>query len=361
MSRRGLVLPAAAVAVAVFAIVMASYFLARTPRDVLGGPIIEPAAAGQDRSPVKYVVAKDKSAGDIGADLQKLGVVRSGDQLQLLVALMGLESKLSTGEYEFTRGSSALTVIQAITVKDSVPTVRVTFPEGLRIEEMAEVAAKAGFGTPEQFMQAVRDARVPAELAAMIPENAGLQGYLFPDTYIVPVGTTPAQLVELMLKTFLRRFGRDLQAAVKAQGITLHQAVTLASIVEREAAIAEERPTIAAVFYNRLKAADRLGADPTVQFAVALNPESVKKYGWWKKELTQQDLEDPSRYNTRLLAGLPPGPIACPGLASLEAVAKPASSRAYYFVADAKKGDGSHAFAETFEEHERNIARVGAR
>jgi UPF0755 protein len=123
--------------------------------------------------------------------------------------------------------------------------------------------------------------------------------------------------------------------------------------------LAQERPLIAGVFYNRLAASDLLGADPTIQFAVALDPASVARYGYWKQELDVNDLANKSRYNSRIYPGLPPGPITNPGLASLEAVANPTATRYYYLVADAKKGDGSHAFAETFAQHEQNIAAVG--
>jgi UPF0755 protein len=250
------------------------------------------------------------------------------------------------------------TVVNLLTVKESLPTVRVTFPEGTRVEEMAEVAEEAGFGPAEGFLAAVDAAALPAGLAAALPEGAGLQGYLFPDTYILPLGSTAADLVALMIETLDRRFSADLRAALANRGLNTHQALTLASIVEREAVLAEERPLIAAVFLNRLANGDLLGADPTVQFAVALDPANVARYGWWKKELTLADLALQSPYNTRALPGIPPGPIANAGLASLEAVARPAESDFYYFVADAKKGDGSHVFAVTFEEHEANIARV---
>ena len=175
----------------------------------------------------------------------------------------------------------------------------------------------------------------------------------------MPVGSTAAGLVQLMIDNLAAKFSPELRAAALAQGLNPHQALTLASIVEREAVLADERPLIAGVFYNRLAEGDLLGADPTTQFAAALNPQSVAKYGWWKKELTLDDLENPSKYNTRLVPGLPPGPITNPGLASLEAVARPAKTKFYYFVADATKGDGSHLFAETIAEHERNKARVG--
>lgn len=352
-------LAAFAVILCVAAILAAAYAVARTPGDVLSGGLPTGTKPGQPGEQVSYSLKSGRNAADIGQDLQKLGVIRSSRQFELLVSLMGLQNKLSAGDFVLTKNSSIVSVVGELTVRNAVSVVRVTFPEGLRVEEMADIAARAGFGTRQQFLEAVAAAVLPPELAANLPAGAGLQGYLFPDTYILPAGSTAAQLVALMIKTMDRRFTPELRAAAAAHGLNTHQALTLASIVEREAARAEERPVIAAVFYNRLAANDRLGADPTVQFAAALNPKSVEKSGWWKKELTIDDLDNPSKYNTRLFAGLPPGPIACPGLASIEAVANPAKTDYYYFVANAKKADGSHVFAVTFAEHERNIALYG--
>lgn len=357
---RRLGMTAAATALAVFAIILSSYLVARTPRDVLGGPLVTAPAAATGSGEVAYTLQKDRSAAQIGDDLQQLGVITSGPQLKLLVSLMGLQSKLSAGDYQFRRGLSTLAAIEAITVKDSVPTVRVTFPEGIRYEEMAEVAEKAGIGTAQQFIDAVKQAKLPPELANDLPPGADLQGFLFPDTYILPLPATSQQLVDLMLKTFAAKLTPTIRSGFNAKGLSVLQGVTVASIVEREAVLESERPLIAGVFYNRISAKDLIGADPTVQFAVAIDPSSVKLFGWWKKELTAIDLENPSRYNTRKVAGIPPGPITNPGLASIQAVASPTTTRAYFFVADARKGDGSHVFAETFDEHERNIALYGA-
>jgi len=344
----------AGVAVTALVTVVAAYFVATTPGSVLDAEIVEPVASGPATDTVAYTVREGAAASQVGDDLQRLGVVRSSRQFQVLVSLMGLQDKLSAGEYEFAKGSSSASVIQRLAVREQVATLRVTFPEGIRIEEMAVLAQRAGFGTAQEFMDAVATALPPADLVAVLPPNASLQGYLFPDTYIMPVGSTAADLVRVMLDNLAAKFTPALRAAAVAQGLNPHQALTLASIVEREAVLASERPLIAGVFYNRLAEGDLLGADPTAQFAAALDPESVAKYGWWKRELTLDDLENPSKYNTRLVPGLPPGPITNPGLASIEAVAHPARTKFYYFVADAKKADGSHLFAETSAEHERN-------
>ncbi|MEP6871098.1 MAG: endolytic transglycosylase MltG [Anaerolineaceae bacterium] len=352
-------LAAIATVLSVLAILGATYAVARTPDDLLSGNLPTGARAAQRGEQIPYSLKSGRNASDVGQDLEKLGVIRSGRQFELLVSLMGLQDKLSAGDFLLNKNSSAVGVVGELTVRGAVAVIRVTFPEGLRVEEMADVAAKAGFGSRQQFLDAVTVATLPPDLAINLPPGASLQGYLFPDTYALPTGSTPTQLVALMIKTLDRRFTPELRAAALSHGLNTHQALTLASVVEREAAKAEERPLIAAVFYNRIAAGDRLGADPTVQFAAALDPKSVEKSGWWKKELTLEDLDNPSKYNTRMFAGLPPGPIACPGLASLEAVASPAKTAYYYFVADAKKADGSHVFAASFAEHQRNIALYG--
>ncbi len=340
-------------------VAVVAFLVAGSPDRAIGGDIVARPAVGTARGNVPYTLPEGASASDIGAKLEDLGVIRSSRQFQVLVSLMGLQSRLSAGDYALAKGSSMLAVIETLTVKDGVPTIRVTFPEGIRVEEMALIAEKAGFGTAAEFLATVQAAKLPADLAEAVPAGQGLQGYLFPDTYIMPVGTTPAELVQMMIDTFAKRFGVSLREAARVQGISTHQAVTMASIVEREAVVEAERPLIAGVFFNRLKAGDRLGADPTTQFAITIgNADGVAKFGWWKKELTVEDLANASPYNTRLNIGLPPGPITNPGLASLEAAVKPATTKFYYFVADAVKGDGSHVFAETLAEHERNQARV---
>jgi len=352
---------AAGIGVTVLVALLAAWGIAGTPASVRSSlPVAAEAPPPSSAATVPFTLERGASAGEVGRRLEELGIIRSARQFEMLARLLGVQGLLSAGDYLLPERASALTVLQLLTVKESVPVLRVTFPEGLRIEEMAVIAEQAGFGTRDEFLAATARAQLPPGLAEYLPEGATLQGYLFPDTYILPVGSTMDDLVTYMIRTLDERFTPELRAAAAARGLNPHQALTLASIVEREAVIPEERPLIAGVFYNRLAAGDRLGADPTVQYAVAEDPASVRQYGWWKKELTIIDLENPSPYNTRLFPGLPPGPIACPGLASIEAVARPAATDYYYFVADAKKGDGSHVFAVTFAEHEQNIALYGS-
>jgi UPF0755 protein len=342
------------------AILLAAFVMAQTPEDITDRGLPAPAEREDAGERVIYTVGEEASASEIGADLAELGVIRSGRQFEMLVELMGVAGLLAAGEHLLRTGSSTLAAIEALTVRESGPVVRMTFPEGIRFEEMAEIVEESGLASAADFLAAVERAEPPPEIAETLPPGANLQGYLFPDTYILPEGSTADDLVQLMIETFLVRFSAALRQSALEQGLDLHQAVTLAAIVEREAVIPEERPLIAGVFLNRINANDLIGADPTVQYAVAeLDPLSVQQNGWWKRELTLEDLALDSPYNTRKFPGLPPGPITNPGLASLEAVANPEETDYYYFFANAKEGDGSHVFAVTQEEHDRNQQEFG--
>lgn len=355
---------ALAVGVVALALVtwVTSYLFTLVPGHVLDGLDDPRPVVASDRSIVTYELPEGATAGQVGEDLEKLQVIRSGFQFRVLVTLMGLQDSLSADEHALRKNSPVPDVIRQLTVSgDASPVVRVTFPEGIRVEEMAVIAESAGIGTKDQFLAAAAAAKLPDDFLADKPAGSDMQGYLFPDTYIFPIGSvTPEVLVAEMIATLDRRFTPELRAAVRANGLTLHQALTLASIVEREAVLENERALIASVFFNRIRDGIRLDADPTVQFAAALDPLSVAEFGYWKKELSRIDLQNASPYNTYVNAGIPPGPITNPGLASIQAVANPATTRYYYFVADAQKADGSHVFAETLDQHNQNVARFGS-
>jgi peptidoglycan lytic transglycosylase G len=217
---------------------------------------------------------------------------------------------------------------------------------------VAEHLERKGIVSSADFQAALAATDYSAPFLAQRPPGATLEGYLFPDTYFFTVKATPHDIVDRLLVTFNEKFPPELQQQAMAQGLTLHQVVTLAAIVEREAVAPAERPIIASVYLNRIKEGMLLQADPTTQYAIAVTPESVEKYGWWKRDLTEDDLKARSPYNTYVVPGLPPGPIASPGAASLRAVAQPAQTDYLYFVA---KPDGTHAFARTLDEHNRNV------
>ncbi|MGB9879862.1 MAG: endolytic transglycosylase MltG, partial [Anaerolineae bacterium] len=227
---------------------------------------------------------------------------------------------------------------------------RVTIREGLRAEEIAHLLATEGLVDQEEFIRLVRDDTFHYDFLRDRPETAPktLEGFLFPDTYEFPVNITATALIDTMLQNFDRRVTIEMRKQALDQGLTLFQVLTLASIVEREAVVPEERPIIASVYLNRLRRGIYLEADPTVQYAKGYDPQT----GSWWPHLSLEELRAvDSPFNTFIHPGLPPGPICNPGLASIEAVLNPANTKYLFFHA---KGDGTHAFAETFEEHLEN-------
>jgi UPF0755 protein len=321
-----------------------------TPDDLLKG---EPPLSGRvssSRQAVLVTVLEGESVRDVGERLEEEGVVSSAILFRILVALEGYEGRLVAGDYELEKGMPSVQVIDRLHRGITSPLV-VTVIEGMRAEEIADIMRREGVVSREAFLEAIQGSYEFAFLRNK-PESVNLEGYLFPDTYFFGRTTTVEDAVKQMLENFDAKFSEELREEADNAGLSLHTVVTLASIVEREAQVAEERPIIAGVFLRRLSRGIPLEADPTVQYAVANDPESVAEYGYWKKELTQEDLEIDSPYNTYRNWGLPPGPIANPGLDSIVGVVRPAQTNYLYFVA---KPDGSHAFAETLEEHLANV------
>jgi UPF0755 protein len=277
----------------------------------------------------------------IGRTLVDAGVV--SDPLSFRIALWqtGAARRLKAGEYRFDRPMTVREVIDKL-ARGEVYLRPITFPEGLRIREMAEIYEAHGFGTAESFRSAASDASIIADLD---PEAHDLEGYLFPETYDLPRHTTAAQLVRMAVARFKQVFGEDLRQQALAHGLNVHRAVTLASLVEKETARPEERPIVAAVYLNRLRIGMGLQSDPTVIYA-------LDRAGLYRGNLTRDNLRFDSPYNTYRYAGLPPAPIAAPGRSSLMAVAEPADVGYLYFVS---RNDGSHEFARTLAEHNRNV------
>ncbi len=220
----------------------------------------------------------------------------------------------------------------------------VTFPEGLTIQEMASIFERSGLGTAPDFERAAANG---AAAASFDPGAPSLEGYLFPSTYRLPRSAGADGTVQAMVTLFEKQFGADLRAAVASQGWSVRDTVTLASLVERETARADERPLVAAVFRNRLRIGMPLQSDPTVIYALMLA-------GRWNGNISKDDLKIDSPYNTYRYAGLPPGPVASPGLASLEAAVHPADAKYLYFVS---RNDGTHVFSSTLAEHNRNVQK----
>jgi UPF0755 protein len=227
----------------------------------------------------------------------------------------------------------------------------VTVVEGWRLEEIAEALEGNGV-SGEEFLAAADSTDYEYDFLADAPSSADLEGYLYPATY----GITSADNGESVVRKMLDAFGENLPPGVaeeaEARGLSLHDVLTLSSIIQREARLPEEKPVMAQVFLSRLRLGMRLEADPTVQYALAEEPDNVEEYGWWKQGLTLDDLAYDSPYNTYVYNGLPPGPISAPSAETILAVVQPSDTNYLYFVA---KPDGSHAFAETLQEHLDNI------
>ena len=279
----------------------------------------------------------------IGDRLVSAGVVR--DQLTYRVALWmsGQARHLKAGEYRFDQPMTPVDVIGKL-ARGDVYVVNVTFPEGLTIADMAKIFESRGFGPAAAFVEAASDAAVVRPLD---PAAHDLEGYLFPETYALQRHTDAAKLVGLMVERFGHVFTAEMRKSSEARGLSVRQVVTLASIVEKETARPEERPLVAAVYENRLRLGMGLQCDPTVIYAL----ERVGKY---TGNLRRDDLAFDSPYNTYRYRGLPPGPIASPGKASLEAAIHPANADYLYLVS---RNDGSHEFAATLDEHNRNVQK----
>jgi len=280
------------------------------------------------------------SAADVRRRLVGAGVVRDDLTARAALRWTGHAQRLKAGEYRFDRPMSAVAVIERI-ARGEVYTRRLTFPEGLTIAEMAEVYARSGFGAADAFLAAAGRGDLIGDLDPGAPD---LEGYLFPETYTLPRVVPAAQLVAVMVDE-LRRRVPDLPSRAAAQGFTVRDVMTLASLIERETALAEERPLVAAVYRNRLRLGMAMQADPTVVYA-------LQKAGRYDGNIRRADLNVDSPYNTYRYPGLPPGPIAAPGAASIEAALAPADVPYLYFVS---RNDGSHVFAQTLRQHNANV------
>jgi len=279
----------------------------------------------------------------IGDRLVAAGVVRDHATFRIALNLSGQGRRLQAGEYRFDRPMTPYEVIDKI-ARGDVFVITVTFPEGLTIAEMSKIFESHGLGPASAFVAAARDAE---PIRTLDPAASNLEGYLFPDTYPLSRHATAADVVRLMAARFTHAFDAAFRQAAADRHLSIRQAVTLASIVEKETGRADERPLVAAVYVNRLRVGMALQCDPTVIYA-------LQRAGKYTGNLRREDLALDSPYNTYRVAGLPPGPIASPGRASLDAAVHPADAAFLYFVS---RNDGSHVFARTLDEHNKNVQR----
>jgi len=298
-----------------------------------------PAALRQ--APMIVEVPPRHGLRDVARLFERHGVIRSSVAFTVLAILRGSARSLKAGEYEIPRGASLLTVLELLELGKVRPRLLV-LPEGFTVTDLAQQLEAEGLARPAE-VEGLASSRSFAQTLGI--EADRLEGYLFPDTYQVTKGMRIEEILDRMVERFRERIATaEVLTRARARRLTLHELVTLASIVEKEAVLAEERPIIAAVFWNRLKRGMPLQADPTVAYAV----------GRAGRAPTREDLQVDHPFNTYRYRGLPPGPIANPGRAAVEAILSPARVPYLYFVSI---DDRQHHFSTTLEEHNRAVAR----
>jgi UPF0755 protein len=304
---------------------------------------IETATGPPGGRPVVVTVRTGATGREVARQLARDGIVSSARLFELFLRLEKAAAAVQAGEHRFDRPLRPAEVLEELR-HAAAPEVEVTLLEGWTRMQVAAALAAAGVADEAALRGAFED---PAPVRGLDARARNLEGYLFPDTYRFRPGTPPREVAALLVENFRRRFAGPYAGPLQASGSTLHDVVTLASIVERETGGASERPQIAGVFVDRLARGMPLQSDPTVIHA-------RERAGTWDGNLTRADLERDDPYNTYTRTGLPPGPIGSPGLAALRAVLEPQRTGALYFVS---RGDGTHQFSRTLAEHNRAVRR----
>ena len=302
---------------------------------------------GVERS---FQIALGESTASITGRLWESGLINNPSAFRQYLQYSGLDTSLQAGEFKLSPAMTTIGIAEAL--QDATPKeVAFRILEGWRLEEIAASLPTSGLNiTSEEYLQAAKNHPSGYSFTGQIPPQASVEGFLLPDAYTLPRDLTTEQLIATFLNNFENKVSAEIRNGLTHQGLALYEGVTLASIVEREALRDDEKPMIASVFLNRLAAGMRLDADPTVQYILGNQPG---RGGWWPVPLRSADLRLDSPYNTYIYPGLPPGPIANPGLSALRAVAFPAQTPYYYFRA-ACDGSKKHVFARTYEEHIQN-------
>ena len=355
------------VIVAAICLVAVLFFIPRIARQSFGEPspslnewqrltygldlILKTGDLTQGRDPAGleqvFTIQPGETVISISNRLEQAGLIRNASTFRMYLLWTGLDTVIQTGTYRLSPAQTGLSIAQMLKSK-TLTEVTFTVLPGWRMEEIAAALPTSGLEfTPEDFL---RSAGFPRDSQDLIPLGRSAEGFFFPDTYLLPRTLSADQLVSLLLKSFKSNLSTETLAAYTRNGLSLYQAVTLASIIQREAVVEDEMPVIASVFYNRLAIGMKLETDPTIQYALGYN---ATQGTWWTNPLSLVDLQIDSPYNTYLYAGLPPGPISNPGLAALEAAANPAQTGYYFFQARCD-GSGRHNFTETFDQHQQN-------
>ena len=276
--------------------------------------------------------------------LEKNRLIQNPGLFHLQARLRGGAKSIQAGVYEFKASMSPREIYRHLS-EGRVARRTFTIPEGYNVREIARTIQRAELAREKEILRLSRE---PSFLREMNISAPTIEGYLFPDTYHFPVGASSKKILGFMVRTMRRKFSPALREQAKAMGFTIHQTLTLASIIEKETSLSSERPLVAAVFINRLKRRMRLQSDPTVIYGLP----------HFDGNITRKDLRYDSPYNTYLHRGLPPGPIASPGLESIKSTLNPAKVKYLYFVATK---DGGHRFSRTYREHRRAVNRYQRR
>jgi len=294
-----------------------------------------------------FSIGLDEPTAQIVERMEQAGLIREAKLFSDYLVYSGLDTQLQSGDFELSPAMNAAQLAQQLL--DPTPgTVTLVILPGWRLEEIAAALPSAGVPVkPEDFLLAAWNPPTDVDLPQGLPNGASLEGYLLPGSVEIERQANAVDLLNALLENFNSSINGDPLAGFQQQDLSLHEALILASIVERESVVDEEMPLIASVFLNRLAAGMRLEADPSVQYALGYDQASQS---WWRTPLSAADLNINSAYNTYRNIGLPPGPIAAPSLEALHAVALPQAS-AFFFFQAACDGSGKHVFALTLEEH----------
>jgi UPF0755 protein len=285
---------------------------------------------------ILFTIEQGDSLDTMIGKLSQLGLIKHNQAFRAYLIYSGIDTRIQPGDYQFSSSISEVELANQFSTPNASQANLIVLA-GWRVEEIGEALNQAGIELAKE------------QLIDLVHTNKK-EGYLFPGSYLVSRDIQAQDLMDILYDDFVSNITSDLETQIINQGLSLHQAVILASIIEREAILEAEMPQIASVFLNRFKADMNLAADPTVQYALGYN---TSQETWWTNPLSADDLEILSPYNTYKNAGLPPGPICNPSFSALQAVAMPANTDFYFFRA-ACDGSGSHQFAETYQEHLQN-------
>lgn len=303
-----------------------------------------PAYMGEKGTPVYYTVRPGMSVSEIGKDLHERGVIDSETKFWWTAKLNGFENKVKSGTFALETGMTARDALETLVYGNTV-VLRFVIPEGFSVRDIAARLADGGLVDADDFMERAKTYRPYPYVEAHEGVRYAAEGFLFPDTYEINGEFNAARIMEMMAQNFDRRLTKEMRARAQEMDLSIYELVTLASLVEKEAYHEEDRPIIAQIFLKRLRIGMPLQADPTVQYLLDAP----------KEDLLYRDTEIESPYNTYRNVGLPPGPIASPGTASLMAVLHPADTNYLYFVADR---NGNNYYATNYADHLALVDRV---